>query len=116
MSDPVSNWYSDARQVLQDGLEFNAISLDTKHAVCNISHNHFLQEHHALAAVHAGGQATGSTLYLRARLGFDVLLLPFPFISFVAMTVVRYFSSAGHTARENVTLKKYHLLDDSHLT
>lgn len=78
-------------------------------------HNDFLQEHHALAAVHACGQATGSTLYLRARLEYDVLLLPFPFIPFVAMTIVRCSSSAGHTAREDAKLKTSNILNDSRL-
>ena len=81
---------------------------------CKISHNNFLREHHELAAVHAGGQATGSTLYLRARLGFDVLLLPSLFITLVTMTVMRCFSSAGLTACENETVKHRNLLDDSH--
>ena len=81
---------------------------------CKISHNNFLREHHELAAVHAGGQATGTTLYLRARLGLDVLLLPSLFISLVAMTVMRCSSLAEHVHCEDVILKNYDLLDDSY--
>ena len=76
-------------------MELKTFSSTWNTFLCNISHNHFLQEHLALAAVHAGGQATGSTLYLRARLRFDVLLLPFPFISLVTMTVMRCLPLPG---------------------
>jgi hypothetical protein len=38
----------------------------------------------------------------------------FSFISLVAMTVMRFFSLAGHAHCENVILKNYFLLDDSY--
>jgi len=114
---PLSKWCKYMEQILQDQLRASPSTHNNKTVLCNISHRHFLQEHHALAAVHAGGQATGSTLYLRARLRgrVDVLVLPFLFIPLVAMTVMHCFSSARHTTCENVTVNTYNLLDKSHL-